>query len=363
MKAYIVDRQDLIHNIQMLKERAGNTPIWGVLKGNGYGIGLLPLAKILSEQGIHQFCVTEIREAQMLREAGYADAQILMLRSTADPAEINQLLDLHVIMTVGSFETAVAVNGVAGARSDMAEVHLKIDTGMGRYGFFPGETEKLVSVYQYMKNIAVCGIYTHFNCAYRNAKLTKHQFAQFMQTVDALRAAGFETGTVHCCNSSAFLRHPEMACDGVRLGSALLGRLAFRANLPLHKIGFMEATVEEIRWLPKGSTCGYGGAWKAREATQVAVVGVGWYNGFGAERQNDTFRFRDSFYGVLHHLKNMLVRRSILVSVNGQKCRVLGHIAMVHTFVDVTGIKCAVGDKVILPVNPLLIKGVKIQYR
>lgn len=363
MKAYIVERQQLIENIQILRKQAGTTPIWGVLKANGYGIGLLPLARILTEQGINRFCVTELREAQMLREGGFADEQILLLRSTSDPAEINQLLDLHVIMTVGSFETAVAINGVAGARSDVAEVHLKVDTGMGRYGFFPEETEKMISVYQYMKNIAVSGIYTHFNSAYDNAKLTRQQFARFQQTVNNLQAAGYETGTVHCCNSSAFLRFPEMACDGVRLGSALVGRLAFKNNLGLHRIGYMEATVEEIRWLPKGSTCGYSAAWKAKEPTRVATVGVGWYNGFGAERKNDTFRFRDSLLGVLHHLKNMLIRRHILVSINGQKCPVLGHIAMVHTFVDVTDVQCAVGDRVILQVNPLLIKGVKIQYR
>ncbi len=363
MKAYIVERQDLIHNIELLMRRAGSVPIWGVLKANGYGIGLIPLAKILSEQGIRQFCVTELREAQLLRENGFAEEQILMLRSTSDPEEINQLLDLHVIMTVGSFETAIAINGVAGARSDIAEVHLTIDTGMGRYGFLPNETEKLISVYQYMKNIAVSGIYTHFNCAYRKAKLTRQQYARFMQTVHALQEAGYETGTVHCCNSSAFLRYPEMYCGGVRLGSAFLGRIPFRTELNLRQIGHMEATVEEIRWLPKGHTCGYGAAWKAKEPTKVATVGVGWYNGFGAERREDTFRVKDSIHGVLHHLKNLLFRHSILVTVNGEKCRVLGHIAMVHTFVDVTDIDCAVGDKVVLQVNPLLARGVKILYR
>lgn len=363
MKVYIVEREDLIQNIRFLKKKAGDVPIWAVLKGNGYGIGLLPLARILSEEGINRFCVTEIREVQQLRENGFADEQILMLRSTADPAEIDQLLDLHAILTVGSYETAVAINGVAAQRADVAEVHLKVDTGMGRYGFLPNETEKMISIYQYMKSVAVSGIYTHFNCAFGNDKLTRREYETFMDTVRSLQAAGYETGTVHCCNSSAFLRHPEMSCDGVRLGSALLGRLSFRHSFPLKKIGHAEATVEEIRWLPKGHTSGYGAAWKAKEATKIAIVGIGWYNGFGAERQNDVFRFRDSVHGVLKHLKNMLFRRSIIVTVNGHKCRVLGHISMVHTIVDVTDINCAVGDKVILQVNPLLVKGLKIQYR
>lgn len=363
MKAYIVEREDLVQNIRYLQKKAGGVPIWAVLKGNGYGIGLLPLARLLAEEGVRHFCVTELREVQQLRENGFADAQILMLRSTADPAEIDQLLDLNAILTVGSQEAAVAVNGVAAQRADVAEVHLKIDTGMGRYGFLPNETEKMISVYQYMKSVAVTGVYTHFSCAFCDDKLTKRQYDTFMDTVRALQQAGYETGTVHCCNSSAFLRHPEMCCDGVRLGSALLGRLSFRSSLPLKKIGHAEASIEEIRWLPKGHTSGYGAAWRAKGPTKIAVVGIGWYNGFGAERQNDVFRFRDSVHGVLTHLKNMLRRRSLFVTINGQKCRVLGHISMVHTVVDVTDVTCAVGDTAVLPVNPLLVKGLKIQYR
>lgn len=362
MNAYIVEREDLIHNINCLKERAGSVPIWGVLKGNGYGIGLLPLAKILWEQGITHFCVTEIREAQLLRESGFEDAEILMLRSLSDAVEINQLLDLRVILTVGSTETAVAINGIAAQRSDVAEVHLKIDTGMGRYGFFPTDTEKMISIFRYMKNIAVSGIYTHFNCSLR-PKWTQKQFAEFQGVVKALQEAGCETGTVHCCNSNAFLRYPEMFCDGVRIGSALLGRLAGRNSLGLRRIGFAEAAIEEIRWLPKGHTCGYSAAWKAKAPTRTAVVGVGWYNGFGTERKNDVFRVQDCLRGALGDLKNIFTRKKILVTVNGHKCRVIGHISMVHTIIDVTDIPCSAGDKVIMQINPLLLKGMKVHYR
>lgn len=363
MKAYVVEREDLISNIEFLKKKAGDTPIWAVIKGNGYGIGAVPLAKLLSEQGIDHFCVTELREAELLREAGHTEEPILMLRSTQDPAEINRLLDLNVIMTVGSYETAVAINGVAAQRADMAEVHLKIDTGMGRYGFLPEEEEKLTSVYRYMKNIVVAGIYTHFNNAFGSAKTTKQQYSVFMSIVERLQKAGYETGIVHCCNSSAFLRFPEMHCDGVRLGSALLGRLSFHHSFPLKTIGYAETFVEELRWIPKGHTVGYGAAWKARERTRVAVVSIGWYNGFGPARENDVYRLRDSIGGMLHHLKNIFVRRSILVDVNGHKCRVLGHIGMVNTIIDVTDIPCSAGDRVVMKINPLSVKGLKIQYR
>lgn len=138
MKAYVVEKEALSHNIELLQKMANGVPIWAVLKGNGYGIGVLPLARHLAEAGIDHFCVTEVREAELLRENGFEDASILMLRSTGDPAELNRLMDLRVILTIGSWETACAINAIAAERADVVEAHLKIDTGMGRYGFLPG---------------------------------------------------------------------------------------------------------------------------------------------------------------------------------------------------------------------------------
>ena len=268
MKAYVVEKEALSHNIELLQKMANGVPIWAVLKGNGYGIGVLPLARHLAEAGIDHFCVTEVREAELLRENGFEDASILMLRSTGDPAELNRLMDLRVILTIGSWETACAINAIAAERADVVEAHLKIDTGMGRYGFLPEDMNHILGVYREQKNIAVSGVYTHFNCAFGSKKLTHQEFETFQKTVSAIREAGFETGTVHCCNSSAFLRFPEMHCDGVRLGSAILGRVPFHTKL--RPVGYAEAHVEELRVLPKGHPTGYGAMWTAREDTPVA---------------------------------------------------------------------------------------------
>ena len=142
MKAYVVENESLSYNIEFLKRKAGDVPIWAVVKGNGYGLGLLPLAQRLAEHGIDRFCVTEVREAEQLRENGFDTAQILMLRSAENAEEINRLMDLRVILTVGSAEMADLVDGIAASRADVAEVHVKIDTGMGRFGFLPEQTEE-----------------------------------------------------------------------------------------------------------------------------------------------------------------------------------------------------------------------------
>ena len=362
MKAYVVERDALIHNIRAIREFAGQVPIWAVLKSNGYGIGLVPFSRILWENGVDHFAVTEIKEAETLRE-NYPDAPILMMRSTADPAEINELMDLGVILTVGCYETAVAINGIAAERAAIAEVHLAIDTGMGRYGFLPDDTDKIISVYEYMKNLTVGGLYTHFHSSFSNEKATKQQFEKFTAVLEKLRNAGYETGMTHCCNSHAFVRHPEMHLDAVRIGSAFLGRLSFKDKLGLRKIGYVECSVDELRWIPKGQTVGYSAGFKAKRPTRIAVIGVGYYNGFAMNRENDICRFRDSLLGILHHFKNMFLPRRLIVSVNGHKCRILGHVGLVHAVIDVTDVDCAVGEKVVLQVNPLTVKGLRIQYR
>ena len=362
MKAYVVERDMLIQNIRALQGFAGSAVIWAVLKGNGYGIGIVPFSRILHECGVDHYAVTELREAETLRES-YPEAPILMMRSTADPAEINALMDLRVILTVGSYETAVAINGIAAERAARAEVHLAVDTGMGRYGFLPEDGDKLLSVFEYMKNLNVTGMFTHFHSAPSNDKATKKQFELFRSTVERVRAAGHEPGMVHCCNSHAFVKHPEMHLDAVRLGSAFLGRLTCKDKLGLQRVGHAECTVEEIRWIPKGQTVGYEAGFKARQSMRIAVIGLGWYNGLASSRRNDLFRLRDSLAGILHCLRDILVRPKVLVTVNGHKCRVLGHVGMVNAVVDVTDVDCAIGDKVVAQVNPLTVKTLKIQYR
>ena len=85
--------------------------------------------------------------------------------------------------------------------------------------------------------------------------------------------------------------------------------------------------------------------------------------GFGVEMGNDLFRFRDCLRGVLRNLRQMIFKKHITVTVNGKKCRVLGHIGMLHTCVDVTNVPCAVGDPAVFDLKPLLLKGIEVVYR
>ena len=93
MKAYIVEKADLEQNLRILQRKAGKALIWGVLKGNGYGLGTVPLARLLAAHGIDHFAVTELQEARGLREAGFSENPILMLRGVSEMEELDALLE------------------------------------------------------------------------------------------------------------------------------------------------------------------------------------------------------------------------------------------------------------------------------
>lgn len=357
---YLVSRDRLSHNIEELKKQAKGVPIWAVIKGDGYGLGALPLAEVLWEHGIDHFCVTELREAELLRQNGFNDAQILMLRSITDREEISALLDLRVILTVGSMQAASVIEDVASCRSDLAEVHLKIDTGMGRYGFAPGDLQSIRSVYLDKKNLVVSGIYTHFNCAFCDDELTKQEFSVFCGVLDELHKLGLETGTAHCCNSAAFLKFPEMHLNGVRLGSALLGRMLFPTRL--RPVGYVQTQVEELHRIKKGQSTGYGAMWKAKRDSVLAIIPIGRFHGFCLNCQPAKSR-KDCLRDILSNLKTLLHPSRTTVEIAGKTCRVVGAVGMLHCAVDVTDIPCKHGDKVTVSVNPLYLKGVPVIFK
>lgn len=361
MTTYIVSRDILAENVRKLRKRAGSVPIWAVIKGDGYGLGALTLAEALRENGIDRFCVTEVREAELLRQNGFENEPILMLRETVQREELGRLLDAHVILTVGSTATAKCVNDIAVTRADMAEVHLKIDTGMGRFGFLPEQIDEIIDLYRTMRCLTFGGIYTHFNCAFSDEAVTRREFAEFRGVIDRLHAAGLETGIVHCCNSAAFLRFPEMHCDAVRLGSALLGRMPFKTEL--QPVGYVQTQIEILRTLPTGHTTGYGALWRAKRDTPVAILPVGWYHGFNVSCKPDMSRAADCLRSGLSAVKQLLHRRRVTVEINGKRCPVVGAIGMLHVAVDVSAVPCKLGDPAVMQINPLHVKGIPVRFR
>ena len=355
MKVLVIDKQAIKKNIAAIKSRAEKAAIYAVLTGDAHGAGLVEMAMLLRDEGIVRYAVSEARDAAALRKAGLVEEEILMLRSTTDREELEKLLDLNVVCTVGSADTGMALNGVAESRSTVVEAHIQVDTGMGFGGFLTDEVDKILSVYQNLPNIAVSGMYTQIHTAGAREKEVAAQLAEFGRTVAAVQKAGFETGVVHAAGSYALMSYDFARLDAVRVGTALLGRCRRTKNDGLQRVGWGEAAIDDIHWLPKGHTVGNETLVRLRRPTRVAVLPVGYQNGFGVERVRER-----GFWATWRRWRQAGKRT---VRIGGQKVKVIGHIGAMETVLDVTDVRCSAGDIAQFEVDPLFAKGLAREYR
>ena len=167
--------------------------------------------------------------------------------------------------------------------------------------------------------------------------------------------AGLETGILHAAGSSVLMsgRAPEL--DAVRVGSAFLGRCRRHRNDGLQTVGRGEATLEEIRWLPKGHTVGNSRLITMKKPTRVAVLPVGYQNGLGAQRPGES--------GLAALLRYWWGTRRQSVHIGDQRAMVIGQIGALETLVDVTELKCKPGDIAVFDLDPLYARGMKREYR
>ncbi len=352
MKHLVIDRRAVKSNLKAVKERADGAAIYADLSANACGMGILEIARLLRDDGVHTYAVSDPKDALELRNNGFTEERIMMLRSTADPKELEELIDLKVICTVGSYDAAVALNGLAEARKTVAEVQIKVDTGLGRYGFNPSETDKIAAIYKYMPNLAVVGTFTTYAASWRSRKLTQAQLDTFNRVLDKITEMGFEPGIAHACDSAALFRYDFGRMDAVRVDTALSGRMPGNAA-GLIKVGYIEAGIEEVGWVPKGHRVGAEHGIITKKPTKIAVLSVGYYHGFGVDRHISEY----SLFDLLRRR-----RQPLHVKIGGQRARVLGNVGLLHTIIDVTNIECAVGDTVILDVDPVNVKGLPIVY-
>ena len=129
MKRIVISKDALNKNIELLQKKVGKAEIYAVLKSNAYGYDLKQMAEILSENGIHRFAVTEPKDAIKLRKWGFIDEEILIIRSTSDEDDINDILSASATASIGSYEDAVTLNKLAEEQEVVCDVHIKIDTG------------------------------------------------------------------------------------------------------------------------------------------------------------------------------------------------------------------------------------------
>ena len=348
MSRYIIEKDKLIENIETVKKLAG-VPVIGVVKGNGYGFGIKEFTTVLKENGIKTFAVTEVTDIPVLKEI-LDDEDILVMRSTCIEDEARIIAENGCIATIGSEEACRVMNSVSASLGVKTKCHLKIDTGMGRYGFMPSEISKAIACYS-AENLEFTGIYTHFSSAFRNAALTKTQLTMFKDCIEQIEKTGCSTGIAHCANSPALLNVEGVAMDSVRIGSAFTGRVITKSNVGLHRLGILEAEVIDVKTVPKGYFVGYNGTYQTKEETKIAIVPIGHYDGFGLTKEKELVDLRYS----LSVFKNYLKKKQMYVKINGRMYHVIGGIGLSHTAVNITGSDVKVGDTATVDISPLMI--------
>lgn len=355
MRTLVIEKAAVKQNSSVVKERADGAVVYAALTGDGGGAGAAQLAQLLRDEGITHFAVGDAEEADALRKAGLVDEEILMLRATTDREELERLVDLNVVCTISSVDTGMALNALAENRSTVVEAHIQVDTGMGFGGFLVGEPEKILLAYRSLPNVALSGIYTQIHADAPAGKDAAKQMEQFRQVLDAIHAGGFETGIVHAAGSFALLHYDFARMDAVRAGSALLGRCRRTKDDGLKTVGWGEAPLTEVRWLPKGHTVGAGKPVSLKRPTRVAILPVGYQNGLGVERPRES--------GLLAAIRRWRREQGRTVRIAGQRAKLIGAVGAAETILDVTELKCSAGDIAQFDLDPMYANGFIREYR
>ena len=338
MAELIVNTGALLQNYRRYAEAGQVIPI---LKGNGYGLGAQPLRDLLARQGVTLFACATPEEALALAQP---ETDLLLLCCVHELPLLRALLQRRVILPVESLAQAQAIDAL---HMD-ARVHLAVDSGFGRFGFLPEQTEEMKRVFA-LDNLRVQGIFSHF----RGAAAAPEQFARFSRVL--LELDGYPVGLRHIA-ATRTADVPQYRLDAVRIGSALLGRVndaagrqlltgagaepseAFMAclerQLEQPVTAVLEAEVCTVRRLKKGDRVGYGDTLLRRD-TEVAVLAAGTSDG--------AFTYRD------RGLRAFWKQRRKYVLLHGAEAPVIAPPGLTHTMVDVTGLDCHPGDRAVIP--------------
>lgn len=321
----------LQHNYQVLtKDLPEGCRFLGVVKADAYGHGAVPVARELQKLGAGYLAVSNYEEALQLRR-GDVTLPILILGYT--PVEFaRDQAALHITQEVHSLGYGRQLSEQLEGTGLTLTVHMKIDTGMSRLGFFaydrPETVPELVELCS-LPNLHVEGAFMHFAVADTPSELdyTQMQHQRFMNVLDALKAHGIQPEIVHCANSAATIAFPAYHHDMVRPGIATYGLSPseeMRGMADLQPLMEMKTTIAAIRPFEAGVTVSYGRTYETPGPRTIAVCPIGYADGL-----------QRRLSGKLHFL------------LHGKKIPVVGRICMDMCMVDITDVpEAQVGDTV-----------------
>lgn len=272
-----ISRAALRHNAETILQ-AVQIPVIGILKCNGYGVTVLEAAAAWRAAGVTMFGVSRVEEAVALRNAGYTE-DILLLSPVSDKVALHQMIEYRIILTVGCIGDAQLYSLYSFA--EPIQVHIAVDTGMGRFGIHWKDIAQIKAIYSVL-GLQVTGIFSHFAKSYeKHFRYTEKQLKRFLYVTESLQAAGITPGLRHIANSNAALRFPQTQLDAVRIGSALIRQPSAVSSISIQPVAIFKAQVISCKYFHPGDKCGYGLLCKIPRHTKAAIVSLGSMDGFG----------------------------------------------------------------------------------
>ena len=318
-----LDLDALANNARVLRETAAPATLMAVVKANAYGHGAALVGPALEAAGVERFAVVFPPEALALREAGVTRPVLVL--GHAFPADAEAAVAGDVTLTVDTAALAEAVSDAAlRAGKAPAPVHVKVDSGMHRFGLTPPEVAALAARVRALEGVTLEGIWTHLaNADHEDDSFTERQDAV---VAEAIRLAG-PAPMRHIANTATTIRRPEFRHDAVRTGIGLYGALPDHTPDPgLRPVLSLKARLARVFDVAPGEGVSYGLTWRAERPSRIALVPVGYADGYQRALSN---------------------RGHVLAG--GRRRPVVGRVCMDHFLIDVTDAPAvAPGDEAVL---------------
>ncbi len=307
-------------NTQTFKKNISKrTKLMAVVKADGYGHGAIEVSHAAIKAGADYLGVAILDEALALREAGIT-TPILVLGYTP-PRSIEKAIDSNISLTVYSSEVLTEIISISRKLNKTTNIHLKVDTGMGRVGVTTKEALlSLALMAQDTTHVHLEGLFTHFaNADSNDQTYTNQQFYTFKKFISYLEEHHIQIPIKHCCNSAATICHSNMHLDMVRVGISLYGLLPSKdinhSAFPLKQAMHFKTKVSAIKQISGGKVISYGCTYLAQKRTNIATIPVGYADGLSR---------------LLSNKGNVLIKN--------QRVPIVGRICMDQTMLDVTRI-------------------------
>ncbi|TCT16411.1 alanine racemase [Natranaerovirga pectinivora] len=334
-----------------------NIKILAVVKANGYGHGADQVAKCLEEE-VDYFGVGLLEEGIELRKEGIKKPILVMGPSW----NFKELHDNNLTMTINAISQYEELLSWCKKNNCKMKIHLKVNTGMNRFGIDGNEAYKFITLYDEQFTILE-GVFSHFAATYKSKKgVVVKQRERFEKIIKVFKENNF-TLLYHIANGENAIDYVECRYNMVRLGNCLYGPCNTKKQIGLEKIATTRGKIISISQVNKNEYIGYGQDYKANENLIVGVVPIGFYDGYGISKERVGIRFKSLMYNTVKDILKGLIRKKSNIYLNGYPLKVIGRPNMQFTMVALPYKDINIGDEVEIKISPIFIrKSLKREY-